>query len=188
LAAFGVVEYRSEEESDWKWVTEAPWNSLTEATWKRLAESTANRRCLTDGRNFLWVYGNEKGLVSMITRYGENSPECILQAIVDEFHVDIVSEHEPQFWGYETEEEWNAAWSAMGKKDEQDFYNEVVKFVQRKEHDIRPGTLGMTLAEIAKRLIAETPDLLAEDKRPDLIKAVHEKYLQHPVDIGEPPF
>jgi len=53
---------------------------------------------------------------------------------------------------------------------------EVVKFVRGEAHDIKPGTIGMIQAEIAKRLIAESPDLLAEDKRPDLIKAVNLVY------------
>ena len=61
-------------------------------------------------------------------------------------------------------------------QDEDNFYNEVVKFVRGEGHDIRPGTIGMIMAEIAKRLVAESPDLLAEDKRPDLIKAVNMIY------------
>jgi hypothetical protein len=55
------------------------------------------------------VYCDEEGLVSGFTRYGVNAPQRILQAIADEFGVDIVSECEPQFWGYETTEEWEAA-------------------------------------------------------------------------------
>jgi Integrase core domain len=137
-------------------------------------DTTANLKFLTDGRNFLWVYGNEKGLVSRFTRRGMmNAPQRILQAICDEFDVDIVSEYEPEFWGYETKEEWEAAWAAIAEKDEQSFYNEVVKFVRGEGHEIGPGSIGMIKAEIAKRLIAESPDLLAEDKRPDLIKAVN---------------
>jgi len=139
-------------------------------------EATANWKCLTDGRNFLWVYGDEKGLVSHLKRSGMNAPQRILQAICDEFDVDIVSEYEPEFWGFETKEEWDAAWAAIGEKEEQRFYNEVVKFVRGEAHDIKPGTIGMIKAEIAKQLIAESPDLLAEDKRPDLIKAVNLVY------------
>jgi hypothetical protein len=128
-------------------------------------DATANGKCLTDGRNFLWVYGDEKGLVSGFSRYGMNAPQRILQAIGDEFGVDIVSEYEPEFWGYETKEEWEAAWAAMAEEAEQNFYNQVVKFVRGEGHDIRPGTIGMIKAEIAKLLIANSPDLLAEDKR-----------------------
>jgi hypothetical protein len=143
---------------------------------KQCEGTTSNSKCLTDGRNFLWVYCNEEGLVSGFARYGMNAPQRILQAIGDEFDVDIVCEYEPQFWGYETQEEWDAAWAKMGEKAEQDFYTEVVKFVRGEEHNIRTGTIGMIQAEIAKRLIAESPDLLAEDKRPDLIKAVNMIY------------
>jgi hypothetical protein len=138
--------------------------------------TTSDSRCLTDGRNFLWVYGNEKGIVSWFCRYGMNAPQFILQAIQNLFDVDIVSEHEPPSWGYNTTEEWEAALTAMSKKAEQNFYNEVVKFVRGEAHGITPGTIGMIKAEIAKRLIADSPELLAEDRRPDLIKAVNLVY------------
>jgi hypothetical protein len=139
-------------------------------------DATTDRKCLTDGRNFLWVNGDEKGLISTFTRYRMNAPQRILRAIADEFNVEIVSEYEPKYWGYETQQEWDAAWTKMANKDEQNFYNEVAKFVRGESHDITPGTIGMVKAEIAKRLIADSPDLLAEDKRPDLIKAVNLVY------------
>jgi hypothetical protein len=96
-----------------------------------------------------------------------------LCAIEGEFDLETVSEYEPKYWGYETQEEWDAAWTEMAEKDEHDFYNEVAKFIRGESHGIQPGTIGMIQAEIAKRLIAESPDLLAEDKRPELIKAVN---------------
>jgi hypothetical protein len=64
----------------------------------------------------------------------------------------------------------------MAEKDEQDFYGEIVKFVRGESYDIEPGTIGMIKAEIAKRLVAKSPDLLAKDKRSDLIKAVNMIY------------
>jgi hypothetical protein len=139
-------------------------------------ETTVNRKCLTDGRNFLWVNGDEKGLVSTFVRRGLNAPQCILEAIADEFDVDIVSEYEGRFYGFESDEAFDAWMKAEHEKDEQRFYNEVAKFVRGEAHDIRPGTIEMIQAEIAKRLIADSPDLLAEDKRPDLIKAVNLVY------------
>jgi hypothetical protein len=136
----------------------------------------SNKRCLTDGRNFLWAHSDEQGLVSSFTRHGGNAPQRILRAIADKFDVDIVSEYEPEYWGYETEEEWDAAWRAIAEKQEQDFYNDVVRFVRGESHDIRTGTIGMIQAEIAKRLVAESPELLDEDKRCELIKAVEVVY------------
>jgi hypothetical protein len=107
-------------------------------------EATANRRCLTDGRNFLWVKGDENGFVSTFTRYGMNAPQRILRAIGDEFALEIVSEYEPKYWAYKTQEEWDVAWTEMAEKDEHDFYNEVAKFIRGKSHGIQPGTIGKT--------------------------------------------
>jgi len=65
--------------------------------------TTPDERCLTDGVNFLWAFSNAEGLVSTFTRWAPNgSPEHILRAIAGTFDVDIVSEHEPQYWGCET--------------------------------------------------------------------------------------
>jgi hypothetical protein len=78
-----------------------------------------NARCLTDGESFLWVYGDESGLVKSFTRYASNGANglvgYILAAISDAFDVDIFSEHQPQFWGFETVEEWDAAWAAISR-------------------------------------------------------------------------
>jgi hypothetical protein len=146
----------------------------------------AHEKCLTDGSNYLFVYSNEKGLVSCFSRYMPNGdPRYILATICDEFDVDIVSEHEPQYWGFETEEEWNAALAKMGEDAERDFFNEVVKFVRGEDHNISPGTVGMAQAEIIKRLIAENPHLAAEVRLPDLINAVRTMYYQTVVPLDE---
>jgi len=69
---------------------------------------TPNKKCLTDGHNnFLWAFGDEKSLV--FVAYGMNEPEGILNGIADEFGVRIVSQHEPEFWGWKSEEEWKRA-------------------------------------------------------------------------------
>jgi hypothetical protein len=139
-------------------------------------ETTPNQRCVTDGRNFLWVNSDEQGLVSCFSRYGGNAPQRILSAVAEEFGVQIVSEHEPEFWGFKTMEEWDAAQAAAAEKHQQEFYDDAVRFATGESHNIRPDTNGMIIAEIAKRLIAESPDLAAKDKRPELIKAVERIY------------
>jgi hypothetical protein len=48
----------------------------------------------------------------------------------------------------------------------------MVKFARGEDHDIKPGSVWMIKAEIAKRLTANSPDLLADAKRPDLLKAI----------------
>ena len=136
-----------------------------------------DRRCLVDeAGNFLWVFYDEQGYVTSFTRWGVNCADHILAAITDACHVEIVSEHEAQYWGYATEEEWDAAWEARAEEDRRAFYNQVARFVRGEDHDIRPGTIGMIQAEIAKRLWTKSPELLDESKRSDLIKAVESIY------------
>jgi hypothetical protein len=64
-------------------------------------------RWLTDGRNVLAVWPDEP---VCFTWYKPNgSPEKILDAIAACFDAEICCEHQPQYWGFETEEEWEWA-------------------------------------------------------------------------------
>ena len=132
------------------------------------AETTEQRRLLTDGRNYLWLYIDDAGFVSCLTRYMPNgAPSKILSAIAEAFDTGIVSEYEPQFWGFETQEEWDAWQLGIAKEHEEEFYRQILKYVQGNLNDIRPGTNGMIKAEIAKKLVEDDPTLLLpanEDK------------------------
>ena len=123
-------------------------------------DTTDTSRMLTDGRNYLWVYVRDD-LVAAFTRYAPNgSPGKILSAIAEAFDVDIVSEYEPQFWGFDTEEEWQAAEAAIAKEYDEQFFAEILKYLKGEPHDIRPGSVGMQTAEHAKKLVEEDPTLL----------------------------
>src|SRR5262249_55735241 len=50
------------------------------------------QRCLTDGRNYLWVYMSPDGQVSCLSRYALNASGKILSAIAEAFDVQIWSE------------------------------------------------------------------------------------------------
>ncbi len=117
-------------------------------------ETTEQSRMLSDGRNYLWLYVDDAGLVRSLTRYMPNGvPTKILSAIAEAFDAEIVSEYEPQFWGFDTQEEWDA-WELMIDKQYQDkFYNDVLKYLQGEPHGIPPGTNGMLKAKIAKKLV-----------------------------------
>jgi hypothetical protein len=76
---------------------------------ERLSElTTETAKCLTDGRNFIWLYINDGGFVCSLSCYGANAPSKILGAIATVFDTEIFSEHEPQFWGFASEEELHA--------------------------------------------------------------------------------
>jgi hypothetical protein len=140
------------------------------------------------------MFCNDMGMVRSFTRWAGNSAGLILYAITEALKVEIVSEYEPRYWGYETEEEWEAAetaWQEANAKEEQAFWNEIIKFARGESDKIvtmRRKSVAIEMAEIAKRLIAQSPELLAEDKRADLIEAVETMFRQHLVETSGIPF
>jgi hypothetical protein len=71
---------------------------------------------LNDGINSVWVLPAGRGV--MLTRYGSNDPNHILNSISQEFETEIYDEEEPQFWGYDTEEEMIAGMARFARNDE----------------------------------------------------------------------
>jgi hypothetical protein len=142
-------------------------------------ETTEKRRCLTDGRNYLWVDINDDGLVGCLTRYFPGgAPGKILNAIVEACDTNIVSEYEPQFWGFETQEEWDA-WSEQRSREYRDqFHNEVLKYLRGEPSDIQPGTIGMIEAEIAKKLVEKDPALLLPTNKDKLLNEMEAIYMR----------
>jgi hypothetical protein len=103
----------------------------------QMAEVTSDQqKCLTDGHNFLWVYADDEGFVRSLTRNaGNGTPREILRAISEAFDTEIFSEHEPQFWGFDTQKEWDAWQDAFSKEHEDKFYADILKFVAALEFD-----------------------------------------------------
>ena len=73
-------------------------------------DAPADRKCLTDGHNFVWAHIKDDGSVSTFDVYPFNRSTKILNCVASAFNTDIFSGDEPQFWGFETEEEWDAYW------------------------------------------------------------------------------
>jgi hypothetical protein len=137
--------------------------------------TTEDSRCLTDGRNYLWVE-ESGGLLVGMKRYAGNAPGKILGAIAEAFDVDIVSEYEPQYWGYETQAEWDAALDKQAREADDRFHAELLKYLRGEPHGIMPGTIGMIWAEIAKKLVAEDPVLLLPDNKERLLREMRVIY------------
>jgi len=139
-------------------------------------DTTESRRCLTDGNNVLWAYGNDNGELSSLTRYGWNAPGKILAAIVDIFDTAIYSEHEPQYWGFETQEAWDACWKEMDQERREQFHADLLRHVAGDESAFTPGTIGAIQGEIAKKLVQQQPNLAEPGRKDDLLKAVEAIY------------
>jgi len=136
--------------------------------------TTRTTRCLTDGLNYLCANIGDNGFLESLTRWGFNDPSVILGAVAEEFDTYIASEHDPQYWGFETEEEWHAALDELNREDKDRFYADVIKFVE--PNDIREGTIGAIQAKIARQLVECDPELLLLAQRERLMKAVEVIY------------
>jgi hypothetical protein len=133
-------------------------------------DTDEERRCLTDGRNYLWVYISEDGLVFSLSRYFPNgAPDKILRAIAETFDTQIFSEYEPQYWGFATQEEWEAADKAMADRDRNEFYANLCTYIRGEPNEIRPGTIGEIKAKIAKTLVEEDVAFLGPENKDKLL-------------------
>jgi len=152
-------------------------------------QTTKQKRCLTDGRNYLWVFMDDDDFVSSLTRWAPNGdPSGILDAIAVTLDTGIVSEYEPQYWGFDTMEEWDAAkkkWSIELKKAEKKFHRELLKYLRGERNNIKPGTVEMHKAEIAKKLVETDPTLLLPTGKDQLRKEIDSVYAR---DVLRTPF
>ena len=130
--------------------------------------TTEKRRCLTDGRNYMWVYIDDEGYIVDLTRYAGNAAGKILSAVADAFDTEIVSEYEHQYWGFDTKEEWDTWMAEMAKESEEKFHIELLKYLKGEANEIRPGTNRMAMAEIAKTLVENDPSLLLPENKDKL--------------------
>lgn len=138
--------------------------------------SPDDERYLVDANGMLAVDRTEDGGCSFTRTATMGKPDDILRAIQQEFCVPVVSEHDRRCYGYETEEEWDAALDADRKEHYEAFYHEVIKHLRGEPTDLKPGTVGMAQAEIARVLVAKSPGLLAAENRDILMSAVDNQY------------
>ena len=143
------------------------------------------KRCLTDGRYSLWVYAEDDGTVSTMLRAGMlNAPGRILGAVAETFDTEIFSEYEAQFWGFDTQAEWDAWMDKLAEEDNAEFYTDIINFVSGEPHNFKSDTVGMNKANIAKDLVAENPEFLTPERKSELMEAIEEIYLdKHEVCI-----
>ena len=112
---------------------------------------------------------------AVFTRFAPNgAPGRILAAVAEAFDTDIVSEHQPEYWGFETQEEWDEAEAKWAEAHDAEFYEEVMRYIRGEPHQIASGTNGEQWAENAKALILKNPDLGLPENQTDLLRRARE--------------
>jgi hypothetical protein len=127
--------------------------------------TTDTFRCLTDGRHYDWVEIDGDGYLW----YRVRGLSPILRTVADVFETDIVSEHQAQFWGFNTEEEWYAAMKEIAERDRNEFYMDVCAYVRGEANKVVPGTIREIKAQIAKKLVDKDPTLLRPENKERLL-------------------
>ena len=140
-------------------------------------ETTEKDRCLTDGRNYMWVFVDDDGFVGSITLFAarRNDPEKILNAVAEVFDTYIASEDELS--EFDTQEELEAWSGKIARQREDKFHTQLLKYLRGEPNTIRPGTVRMAKAKIAKKLVEKDPTLILpenKDKLHNEIKSVHD--------------
>ncbi len=141
---------------------------------KIVADPTEGTRYLVGRDGFLQVHRAENGTCTF-TRRG-CVPWSIYDALAEEFEVELVTEHDYRFWGFATEEEWDNWHKKLAKEHEDSFYNDLLHYVRDEPNDLRPGSVGMIQAKIAKNLVEGDPGLAAPEKRDELLEAMRAIY------------
>lgn len=138
--------------------------------------TSSNVRALTDGRNYLWICGDEN--VKILTRFGRNSPDYILEVIARTFDTGVWSEYEPQFWGFETQEEMDAHEIAAAEHSRRVRYEKLMKMARGGNVDPTEHEYLVATGEIAKELIEEQPYLTDPDRMDEFLEKVDNRYVK----------
>jgi hypothetical protein len=138
-----------------------------------VAEATPDWRCLTDGNSVLWVEGYEE--IEFLLGFGMfNATEKILTAIEKAFDVEIISEHQQQYWGKEGEEECRCDRREVAEEVQAKLNILIMRYVRGESPNIELNSSFMPVANIAKDLIIENPDLASPDREEALLKKTNQ--------------
>jgi hypothetical protein len=144
-----------------------------------VAEATPEWRCLTDGHSVLWVEGDDE--IYFMMGFGMfNATEKILTAIEEAFDAEIFSEHQPRYWGNETEDEWRCDRRKTAEEIQANLNILIMRNVRGESLNIEPYSGFMPVVNTAKDLIIENPDLASPDREAELLEKTNkiciEKY------------
>jgi hypothetical protein len=131
-------------------------------------------RYLTDGSASMKVVVWQNGCAWPEVRNLWCAPEKkIFHAIAEAFDTEIVTEHQPEYWGFDTQEEWDANEKRIYEEDQRKLHAELLKHLCGEPSNFWPGTKK---AEIAKVLVEKDPSLMEPENRDRLMGEIDAIY------------
>jgi hypothetical protein len=144
---------------------------------RRLAGEVPGPR-VSKGTHFIVLHvtpgDNDNDTVAEFASYNEDKeidPHGIIAAIADEFDTEIVSQHDPRYWGYNNFRDWNAAFYAQTSARLDAAYKEIIHYVEGKPCDLT-NIRGRRRAQIGQRLIKKYSELSTRYNCADLIRVI----------------
>jgi len=143
-------------------------------------ESEPEHRLLTNGKWTLSVFPHhdQNHLVGDLVCYYHfpNAPERILDAIAEAFEIDIVSEHQKEFWEFETADELYACEMQRARRDRDYFYAQLIDFFRGEPHGISSVEFGWFMAKMVEHLVLKRPELITPEHKKEIFKAIDKIY------------
>ena len=147
---------------------------------KNPASTSSSCRCLTDGQNLVWLYADSDGGLADAKCYAFNNPSHILRTLQAVFDTTFVSEYQPQYWGFESQDDWDKALEDLVQQRKIEIRRDddalLIKFSTLQEtgnfpFDERSEVHRKLLT--ARKVTEGKPELLSPDRKQDLLKAIH---------------
>ncbi len=142
-------------------------------------KTSATTRCLTDGCAHFWVYA-DNDTVDRLNGCSCGPHEPILTAIGEAFDTSIYTENEPQYWGFETQGEWDLAERKREDEQNAEIAAELVKCIKGEPNYLQVYPLTLAEVDIGKDLIDNNPELATPEKSKELMESIKIKaYLDY---------
>jgi hypothetical protein len=138
--------------------------------------SSPNSWSLVGSDGVLEAYRQLDGNANFSRGSFEPIPWAVIDALTNEFQIELVSEHDHRFWGFASKKEEEDRHNQIAKEYEDDFYKNLVHYLRGEPHNLTSGTIGMQKAEIAKALVATDESLLTPTKRHLLLEGIEAIY------------
>jgi hypothetical protein len=140
------------------------------------SNTSASVRYLQGKDGFLCVRSEENGANSVFEMpHFLPVPRSVFNALSSEFDTSFQSGYGFRYWGFETEEAWEAA-QVLSQYNKIEFYNSLIRFARGEPHDFAPGSKMFHKIEVAKAAIVRDPSLAELRNCDALLQSVGELY------------
>lgn len=136
-----------------------------------------SRRILSDGQTFISVQSESSGEIDSLTleRPFVFSSGIALTRTIAKYMActfALYTANQPQYWGFETKQEWDAERKRMERARTAKFYADVLQYVAGDGEAFQGGTVEHAKGEVARELISKQPSLIRPEKRRQLLRAL----------------